>query len=192
MAQLKEATFSAPAPELLRLGDPKLYEISLPFKLPDEMPLAHQIMQLMEHATQNIGNVGIAAPQIGILKRIVMFEVPAEHPRYKTDGIAIPLKILINPSYKPLSDEQNLEWEGCLSVPGMIGQVPRYTHIEYQYTDLDGKKHVIQASHFHARVVQHELDHLDGILYPLRIKDMQTFGFREEVLASPLFLESRK
>ena len=178
-------------PQLLRFGDPKLYEKSVPFDLPSEMPLAHKVYQIMDESTQNIGKVGIAAPQIGILKRIVMFEVPAEHPRYKTDGVAIPMRVLINPSYKPLSDEQNLEWEACLSVPGMIGQVPRHTHIEYQYTDLEGNSHVYEASHFHARIVQHELDHLDGILYPLRIKDMRTFGFREEILTSPAFLESK-
>jgi peptide deformylase len=178
-------------PQLLRFGDATLYETSLPFKLPDEMPLVHQTLQLMEQATKNLGIVGIAAPQIGILKRLVMFEVPAEHPRYKTDGVAIPMRALINPTYKPLSNEQNLEWEACLSISGMMGKVPRYTHIEYTYTDLEGKIHTHEASHFHARVVQHELDHLDGILYPLRIKDMRTFGFREEILTSPAFLESK-
>lgn len=188
MSQLRETITT---PQLLCFGDPRLYEISSPFKLPDEMQLAYQTLQLMEQATENMGIVGIAAPQIGILKRIVMFEVPAQHPRYKTDGIAIPMRALINPSYKPLNDEQNLEWEACLSVPDMIGQVPRYTNIEYQYIDLEGNHHVYEASHFHARVVQHELDHLDGILYPLRIKDMRTFGFRDEILASPMFLENR-
>ena len=189
MAQLKEVLDLEH--QLLRFGDPLLYEVSLPFELPKEMPLAHQTLQFMKQATQDMGIVGIAAPQIGILKRIVMFEVPAEHPRYKTDGVAIPMRTLINPSYRPLNDERNFEWEACLSVPGMIGQVPRYTHIEYQYTDLDGKLHEYAASHFHARVVQHELDHLDGILYPLRITDMRTFGFREEILISSMFLESR-
>lgn len=190
MPQLKKV--SDVTHQLLRFGDPQLYELSLPFELPHELPLAHQILQFMKQATQDMGIVGIAAPQIGILKRIVMFEVPAEHPRYKTDGIAIPMRALINPSYRPLNDEQNLEWEACLSVPGMIGQVPRYTHIEYEYTDLDGNHHAYKASHFHARVVQHELDHLDGILYPLRIMDMRTFGFREEILTSPMFLQSRQ
>jgi len=178
-------------PILLRFGDHKLYEASAPFILPDEFPLAEKILNLMEMAVQDIGAVGIAAPQIGILKRIIMFEVPAEHPRYKTDGAAIPMHVLINPSYHPLSDEQNLEWEACLSVPGMMGQVPRFTHIQYEYTDLSGKHHLLQASNFHARVVQHELDHLDGVLYPLRIQNPQTFGFREEIMASTMFLESR-
>lgn len=179
-------------PALLRFGDPKLYEVSKPFDLPNELPLANKILTLMENAVEAIGAVGIAAPQIGILRRIVMFEVPATHPRYKVDGTAIPMHALINPKYRPLSDEKNLEWEACLSVPGMIGQVPRFTHIEYEYTDMQGKHHVRQASNFHARVVQHELDHLDGILYPLMIQNPKTFGFREEIMQSAVFLESRK
>ena len=183
-----------PSFQFLRLGDPKLYEVAQPFVLPSEMPLAHQTLQLMKQATQGMGNVGLAAPQIGILKRIVMFEVPAKHPRYKTDGVAIPMQVLINPSYKPLSDKQNLEWEGCLSVPGMLGQVLRYTDVEYQYTDLEGNICVRKASGFHARVVQHELDPLDGVLFPLRIKekDMRSFGFTEAVMASSVFLQSRQ
>ncbi len=179
-------------PRLLRLGDPKLYKISTPLKLPDELPLAQKILKLMELAVKNIDAVGIAAPQIGILKRIIMFEVPAQHPRYKINNATIPMHVLINPKYKPISDEQNLEWEACLSVPGMMGQVPRFTNIEYEYTDLFGKHHVREASNFHARVVQDELDHLDGILYPLLIQNRQTFGFREEIMESELFLESRK
>ncbi len=189
---MSQLNASQTPPQLLRFGDLTLYKMSVPFDLPNEMPLAHQTFRLMEEATQNLGNVGIAAPQIGILRRIVMFEIPAKHPRYKTDGIAIPMRALINPSYKPLSEEQNFEWEACLSIPGMMGQVPRYTHIEYRYTDLEGNHHEYEVSDFHARVVQHELDHLDGILYPLRIKDMRTFGFREEVLTSPAFLQSRQ
>lgn len=177
--------------QLLRFGNPKLYEVSQPFDLPSEMPLVHQTLQLMKQATQGMGNVGLAAPQIGILKRLVMFAVPATHPRYKTDGVALPMQIMINPSFTPLSDEKNLEWEGCLSIPGMMGQVPRYTHIEYQYTDLEGNKRVLKASNFHARVVQHEIGHLYGVLYPLLIEDMRTFGFTEEIMVSPAFVQSR-
>lgn len=179
-------------PKLLRFGDPKLYEISTPFDLPNELPLANKILKLMEMTVESIGAVGLAAPQIGILRRIVMFEVPATHPRYKVDGVAIPMQMLLNPSYRPLSDEKNLEWEACLSVPGMMGQISRFTHIEYEYTDTQGKHHLRQASNFHARVVQHEVDHLDGILYPLLIQNPKTFGFREEIMKSPIFLESRK
>jgi peptide deformylase len=182
------------APKFLRFGDPKLYEVSRPFVLPSEMPLAHQTLQLMKQATESIGNVGLAASQIGILRRIVMFEVPAKHPRYKTDGVTIPMQVLINPSYKPLSDEKNLEREGCLSVPGMLGQVLRYTDVDYQYTDLEGNISVRKALGFHARVVQHELDHLDGFLFPLRIKGkhMRSFGFTEAVIVSSAFLQSRQ
>lgn len=180
------------APKFLHYGDPALYKKSLPFKLPKEMPLVHQTLEQMRLATKGMGNVGLAAPQIGILRQLIMFAIPATHPRYKTDGIAHPLRIMINPNYKPLSDEKNLEWEGCLSVPGMIGQVPRYTHIQYEYTDLSGNMHKIEASHFHARVVQHELDHLDGILFPLLVEDKHNFGFTEAIMASHEFRKSRE
>ncbi len=182
--------FNTVHPKLLKFGDSILYKTSEEVGLPTDTPLVKQILKLMNNATQHIVNIGIAAPQIGILKRIVVFEVPAEHPRYKTDGIAIPRRILLNPSYEPLSEEQNFEWEACLSVPEMMGQVSRYTHIKYQYIDLEGNHHVCEASHLHARIVQHEVDHLDGILYPLRIKNLRAFGFRDEVLSSSLFLEN--
>ena len=191
-ANLMTQSDSSQPLRLLRFGNPNLYQKSAEIELPNEMPLANKILEQMKEATKGIGNVGIAAPQIGIFKRMVMFEIPEKHPRYKTDGIALPMRIMINPSYKPLSEQKNLEWEGCLSVPGMMGLVPRYTHIQYEYIDLDGKFHSIEASNFHARVVQHEFDHLDGILFPMRIEDMRTFGFAEDVMASPLFLENRR
>ncbi len=179
------------APKFLRYGDPALYKKSLPFKLPQEMPLVHQALEQMQLATKGMGNVGLAAPQIGILRQLVMFAVPATHPRYKTDGVAHPMRVMINPSYKPLSDEKNLEWEGCLSVPGMMGKVWRYTHIECAYTDLEGAAQIFQASNFHARVVQHELDHLDGILFPLLVEDNRNFGFTEAIMACDEFRKSR-
>lgn len=178
-------------PKFLRFGNPALYQKSLPFDLPSEIPLAHEILQQLQEATNGVSNVGVAAPQIGIFKRMVIFEVPAQHPRYKTDGVGVPMRIMLNPSYEPLSDEKNLEWEGCLSVPGMLGQVPRYTHIRYEYIDLEGKSHTVEACDFHARVVQHEFDHLDGILYPMRIEDISTFGFTKDVMDSPAYLKYR-
>lgn len=189
MNTMPSAAFDYPkqqdtAPKILHYGNPILYKKSLPFDLPREMPLVHNALEQMTLATKGLGNVGLAAPQIGILRRLVMFEVPATHPRYKTDGIAQPMRIMINPSYKPLSNEKNLEWEGCLSVPGMMGKVWRYTHIEYEYTDLEGKMHTLNASHFYARVVQHELDHLDGILFPLLVENRHDLGFTEEIMAS--------
>eukprot|EP01041_Mallomonas_annulata_P013049 gene13049-27535_t len=151
------------------------------------MPLANEILQLMKEATKGIGNVGIAAPQIGVLKRMVMFEIPAQHPRYKTDGIAFPMRIMINPCYKLLSDEKNLEWEGCLSVPGMLGQVC----------------HVIPTSSINTQILMEILNLLKPrifmhvlcntnlitlILFPMRIENLINFGFTEEIMAFPLFL----
>ena len=180
------------APKILRFGDPRLYEASLPFDLPKEMPLVHQILERMRLATKGMGNVGLAAPQIGTLRQLVILEVPATHPRYKADGIAQPLRIMLNPSYVPLSNEKNFEWEGCLSVPGMMGLVERYTHIRYEYIDLEGNKQTIEASNFHARAVQHEIGHLEGKLFPLLVKDKHTFGFTEEIMRSPEFKKSRE
>lgn len=179
------------APKILRFGDPKLYEKSLPFKLPEEMPEVHKVLAQMQLATKGLGNVGLAAPQIGILRRLVMFAVPATHPRYKTDGVAQPMRIMINPSFRALSDEKNLEWEGCLSVPGMMGKVWRYTHIECTYIDLEGLKQTFKASNFHARVVQHEIDHLRGVLFPLLVENPHDLGFTEEIMNSPEFKKSR-
>jgi peptide deformylase len=196
MATMTASRFDYPkqeaeAPKILRYGDPKLYEPSLPFDLPKEMPLVHEVLEQMKLATKGMGNVGLAAPQIGILKQLVMFAVPAEHPRYKTDGVAQPMRIMINPHYKHLSDEKNLEWEGCLSVPGMMGQVKRYTHIECTYIDLEGVKQSFNASNFHARVVQHELDHLRGILFPLLVENRHMLGFTEAIMESEEFKKSR-
>lgn len=179
------------APKILRFGDEKLYEKSLPFDLQKEMHLVLEVLEQMRKATKSMGNVGLAAPQIGILRQLVMLEIPATHPRYKADGIAQPMRIMINPSYKPLSNEKNVEWEGCLSVPGMMGLVSRYTHIEYSYFDLEGRLQTVQADNFHARAVQHEIDHLEGKLFPLLVEEKHAFGFTEEIMQSNEFKKSR-
>ena len=123
--------------------------------------------------------VGIAAPQIGHNVRVIMFGFDS-NPRYPNEE-AIPFTVLINPEIKPLSDEMVDDWEGCLSVPGLRGLVPRYKKIQYQGYDAQGCFLTKIAEGFHARVVQHECDHLDGILYPLRIKDLKNFGFEDEL-----------
>ena len=122
---------------------------------------------------------GLAAPQIGVMKRVVIFGVEA-NPRYP-EAEAVPTTVLINPIIEPIGEDADLGWEGCLSVPGMRGLVPRYTHIRYRGMNEKGEAIERTASDFHARVVQHECDHLDGVLYPMRIQDMRYFGF-EEVL----------
>lgn len=118
---------------------------------------------------------GLAAPQIGVNLRVVVFGYQT-NPRYP-DAPAVPETVLINPRIEVLDEELESAWEGCLSVPGMRGLVPRYRHIRYQGFDHNGRTIDRRASDFHARVVQHECDHLDGILYPQRIEDMRFFGF---------------
>src|SRR4029453_4500896 len=120
---------------------------------------------------------GLAAPQIGVPLRVVIFSVEA-NPRYP-DAEAVPYTELVNPVLTPLSDEEEEGWEGCLSVPGFRGAVPRFTRLRYEGFDPLGNPIRRDVSGFHARVVQHETDHLDGILYPQRIRDMRKFGFTD-------------
>jgi peptide deformylase len=119
---------------------------------------------------------GLAAPQIGENVRVVIFEV-RENPRYP--DVLVPFTVLINPVITPLSDQLVEGWEGCLSVPGLRGAVQRYDHIHYTGFDAEGNPIDRTVQGFHARVVQHECDHLDGVLYPMRMKDMSKFGFTE-------------
>jgi peptide deformylase len=126
-----------------------------------------------------LDGAGLAAPQIGVSSRVVIFGMDF-NPRYP-DAPPVPRTVLINPVLTPLSDEQEEGWEGCLSVPGMRGLVPRYTRLNYRGFDEHGASIDRTVEGFHARVVQHEVDHLDGILYPMRILDFRSFGFSEEL-----------
>ena len=117
--------------------------------------------------------VGLAAPQVGVGQRLVIFFVPAE----RNGNVEVPLTVMINPVIEPLTGVQAEQFEACLSVPSLTGKVPRWTKIRYSYTDLAGQRIVRDADDFHARVVQHECDHLDGILYPRRMKDVGTLAF---------------
>ncbi|KPK12476.1 MAG: peptide deformylase [Acidithiobacillales bacterium SG8_45] len=160
------------------MGDPLLLQPSQPvteFSTPELDALIADMFDTM-HAQRG---AGLAAPQIGIMKRVVIFGVEA-NPRYP-DAESVPTTVLINPIIEPIGDDADLGWEGCLSVPGMRGLVSRYTHIRYRGMNEKGETIERTASDFHARVVQHECDHLDGVLYPMRIQDMRYFGF-EEVL----------
>jgi peptide deformylase len=161
---------------VLRMGEPGLLEISLPvsrFKT-DEL---NQLLQDMHDTMAQLDGAGLAAPQIGVLQRVVIFGVKA-NPRYP-DVEDVPDTVLINPVIEPLSDELEDGWEGCLSVPGMRGLVPRWTRIRYTGFDQQGNFFQREVTDFHARLVQHEVDHLDGILYPRRIRDLTKFGFNE-------------
>ncbi len=144
-----------------------------------DTPELHDLLQDMWDTMQAENGAGLAAPQIGINLRVVIFGF-IENPRY-VEAPEVPETVLINPVIKPLSTTTDIQWEGCLSVPGMRGQVPRFTHISYRGYDAYGKLIDREVEGFHARVVQHECDHLDGILYPQRIQDMASFGFREEL-----------
>jgi len=166
---------------ILRLGHPRLREIAAPvteFNTPELHALVEDLLDTMK---ANNG-AGLAAIQIGVLQRVVIFGI--EHnPRYP-DAEPVPLTVLVNPEIEPLGEQRELGWEGCLSVPGMRGLVPRYQQIRYRGFDQFGGLIDRTVGDFHARVVQHECDHLDGILYPERIEDLRAFGFQEELLAS--------
>ena len=162
--------------EVLRMGDARLLEISKPverFGTPELAALLADMGDTMAH----LNGAGLAAPQIGVGLRVVIFGVKS-NPRYPQVE-EVPDTVLINPVLEPLGGEQEEDWEGCLSVPGMRGAVPRYRRLRYAGCDGQGRRFERTVEGFHARVVQHECDHLDGILYPMRIRDLSKFGFIE-------------
>ncbi len=160
--------------EILKMGDPRLLRVARPVADPADPALRAIIADMYETMAAASG-VGLAAPQIGVDLRLMIFGFDA-NPRYP-DMPPVPATTLINPWLEILTDEREEGWEGCLSVPGMRGMVPRATRIRYGGTLEGGGVLEREAEGFHARVFQHEYDHLDGILYPRRITDMRQFGF---------------
>jgi len=160
--------------EILQMGNPLLYQRSEEITDFDAAQLRILIKDMFDTMADADG-AGLAAPQIGILQRLVIFSVVA-NPRYP-DAESVPQTILINPEIEVLNDEQEAGWEGCLSIPGMRGVVSRPSHIRYSGYNGKGEKFSREVSGFHARVVQHECDHLDGVLYPMRIRDIRQFGY---------------
>jgi len=167
-----------PVRDVLRMGHPVLRQRAKPveqFGTPELRQLVRDMVETMESKN----GAGLAAPQIGVSQRIVIFGV--EHnPRYP-DAEPVPFTVLVNPKIVMLTREIEEDWEGCLSVPGMRGVVPRYTKLRYSGFDAEGQPIEREATGFHARVVQHECDHLDGILYPQRMTDLSKLGFIEEL-----------
>jgi len=163
---------------VLRMGDARLLHVAKPVINFDTQQL-HDLMVDMRDTMQALNGAGLAAPQIGVGLRVVIFGVQ-HNPRYP-DAESVPETVLINPVITLLGDAMKEDWEGCLSVPGLRGLVPRHAHIRYQGQDEYGDLIDHTVSGFHARVVQHECDHLDGILYPMRIRDMTQFGYNEEL-----------
>lgn len=161
---------------LLRMGDRRLLLRSREVEVFDSAEL-HVLIQDMLDTMKASKGVGLAAPQIGVDLRVVIFGFESST-RYP-DAEPVPHTVLINPVLTPLSDEVEEGWEGCLSVPGLRGSVPRVTRLRYTGYDPGGQPIERLAEGFHARVVQHECDHLDGILYPMRIRDMTRFGFSD-------------
>jgi peptide deformylase len=156
------------------MGDPRLLERSQELERFDT-PELHALIADMQDTMAAMSGVGLAAPQIGVPLRVVIFGMQ-HNPRYP-DAQPVPDTVLINPLLTPLADTIEEDWEGCLSVPGMRGLVPRFASLRYQGRDQFGAPIDRSVSGFHARVVQHECDHLDGILYPMRIRDLRNFGY---------------
>jgi peptide deformylase len=163
---------------VLRMGDPRLLEASLPVERFDT-PELHALIADLHDTMEALDGAGLAAPQVGVLSQAVIFGVK-RNPRYP-DAEEVPYTVLINPVLTATGTEIEEGWEGCLSVPGMRGLVPRYRQLRYQGYDQYGNAIDRTVSDFHARVVQHECDHLLGILYPMRIRDLRNFGFNEEL-----------
>jgi peptide deformylase len=162
--------------QILRMGDARLLRQAEPVTAFGTAELT-ALLADMRDAMKAYDGVGLAAPQIGVNLRVVIFEVTS-NPRYP-DAEPVPQTVLINPLIMPLGGDMEEDWEGCLSIPGMRGMVPRYKTIRYQGVDEHGRPIDRTVTGFHARVVQHECDHLDGVLYPMRIRDMKLFGFNE-------------
>lgn len=166
--------------DILRMGDPRLLRVSEPvreFDTPELRALVADMFDTMHAAN----GAGLAAPQIGVALRVVIFgyaDATARNPRYP-DADPVPQTILLNPVIEPIGDDTEEGWEGCLSVPGLRGVVDRHRRLRYHGFDLQGRPIDRTVDGFHARVVQHECDHLDGILYPMRVKDYSRFGFTD-------------
>ena len=161
---------------VLRMGDALLLQSAADVEAFDT-PELHALINDMQDTMQYMNGAGIAAPQIGVSQRVVIFGV-GHNPRYP-DAEQVPYTILINPVLTFVGDEMEDGWEGCLSVPGMRGIVSRYQRLHYRGFDQYGQVIDRLVSGFHARVVQHECDHLDGVLYPMRIQDLRQFGYTD-------------
>ena len=163
---------------VLKMGEPLLLRVAAEVARFDAQ--LQELITDMDDTMRALSGAGIAAPQIGVSARVVIFELK-DNPRYPHIA-PVPYTVLVNPLVTPLTAEQDEGWEGCLSVPGMRGLVPRYRRLRYRGFDQHGAPIDRTVEGFHARVVQHEVDHLDGILFPQRVRDLRDFGF-EEALA---------
>jgi len=169
--------------KIARMGHPVLRARAQPIEDP-AAPWVRQLVEDMVETMQDAGGTGLAAPQVHASHRLVVFFVGPERLTELPGDDAQDLTVLINPVVEPIGNERAFGWEGCLSVPGLRGVVPRHLRIRYSGVDLDGRPIARDAAGFHARVVQHECDHLDGILYPQRMEDLSLFGFADDMRKS--------
>lgn len=160
--------------EILKMGDPRLLRVARPVREFDT-PALHALVRDLFDTMRAANGAGLAAPQIGVDLAVVIFGF-ARNERYP-EAPPVPETVLVNPQIEPLGDEEEEGWEGCLSVPGLRGVVPRFARIRYSGFDVQGQRIKREAEGFHARVVQHECDHLIGKLYPMRVRDFTRFGF---------------
>ena len=163
--------------EILKMGDERLLRVAKPVTAFDTDAL-HLLVADMFETMSAVSGAGLAAPQIGVNLQLVIFGTDAVNPRYP-DAPVVPRTVLLNPVITPLDDEEEEGWEGCLSVPGLRGMVPRWSRIRYAGFDPFGDPIERSVDGFHARVVQHECDHLVGKLYPMRVRDFSKFGYTE-------------
>ncbi len=163
--------------DIALMGHSILSQLADPVEDPTA-PAVHSLVTDMMETMAAAGGVGLAAPQVKQALQLVIFEVPANR---AADGVGLPLTVLINPVIEPLATAVEEAYEGCLSIPGLTGVVPRWRHIGYRGLGLDGKPIEREATGFHARVVQHECDHLLGALYPTRMRDLSTLAFTEQL-----------
>ena len=161
---------------VLKMGHPLLRQVALPVTAFGTRELL-ELVRDMDDTMRALNGAGLAAPQIGVSLRVVIFEV-TRNPRYPDAG-EVPYTVLINPELTPLGDDTEDGWEGCLSVPGLRGLVPRYRRLRYRGYDANGLPIDRSVEGFHARVVQHEVDHLDGILYPMRLRSLHDLGYED-------------
>lgn len=166
--------------KITRMGHPILKVVATPIDEPTSEYIKRLASDLID-TCEDIGGNGIAAPQVYESLRMFVYRVRTEVMPEGVKMQSIPWTVCINPVIEPLSEETKLYWERCLSLPGLYGQVPRYRHIRFTWTDLDGVTHSQRSSGFHARLLQHEYDHLDGFLYPMRMVDAGTLGYVSEL-----------
>ena len=167
--------------KIARMGHPVLKAQAEPVADPKAQEIQQLVRDMIE-TLEDVGGIGLAAPQVHVSKRVVIFFVPGERRAANGEEAEdVPLTVLINPEIEPLAEDKVSGVEACLSVPGLAGPVPRFAHIRYRALDLHGRMFEREAKGYHARVVQHECDHLDGILYPMRMTDVSQLAFVEEL-----------